>query len=343
MEISPKVMVKRKENEDMQRLIFRGARVFLAGLLLLLMPAMVLAQSEQLKSGAPPVGQPVVSEGDFAVRLASALAVVTTEDEVEAESRLGEIGIAPRNGWIADYPVTPDIVAELQDAVSEAAASNRLPLSKDEALNRLTAVAVEFGLSVRPYTAGATYEPTAASCANYPNPTVINNSYTSEGPPVVTYYCPPPDYYNMYAWVPYPFWWSDLWFPGFFILHDFHRVVHVQKRVVVIRNHFHDDRTNRTFRIDPVKRFRGRTFAGIGVSRPKSFIPTGVPRSERTIFNGPRAQRMPGGVTVPPPSRGGERIIPAPRGGERIVPPTGDRRISPRSGGGGSRGREQRR
>jgi hypothetical protein len=75
---------------------------------------MVLAQSEQLRPGAPPVGQPVVSEGDFAVRLAFALAVVTTEDEVEAESRLGEIGIAPRNGWIADYPVTPDIVAELR-------------------------------------------------------------------------------------------------------------------------------------------------------------------------------------------------------------------------------------
>jgi hypothetical protein len=327
----------------MQRLIFRGARVFVASLLLLLMPAMVLAQSEQLRPGAPPVGQPVVSEGDFAVRLAFALAVVTTEDEVEAESRLGEIGIAPRNGWIADYPVTPDIVAELQDAVSEAAASNRLSLSKDEALNRLTAVVVEFGLSVRPYIAGATYEPTAESCANYPNPTVINNSYTSEGPPVVTYYCPPPDYYNMYTWVPYPFWWSDLWFPGFFILHDFHRVVHVQKRVVVIRNHFNDVRTNRAFRIDPVERFRGRTFAGIGVSRPKNFIPTGVPRSERTIFNGPRAKRMPAGVTISPPSRGGERIIPAPRGGERIVPPTGDGRISPRSGGGGSRGREERR
>lgn len=332
-----------KEKEDMQRLIFRGMRVFVASLLLHLLPAMVFAQSEQLKPGAPPVEQPVVSEGDFAVRLAAVLDVVTTDDEIEAESRLGEIGIAPWNGWIADYPVTPDIVAELQDAVSEASASNKLSMSKDEAVNRLIAVAVEFGLSVRPYTAGATYEPTSASCANYPNPTMINKSYTSEGPPVVTYYCPPPDYYNMYAWVPYPFWWSDLWFPGFFILHDFHRVVHVQKKVVVIRNHFHDDRSNRTFRIDPVERFRGRTFAGIGVSRTKNFIPTGVPRSERTIFNGRRAERMPSGVTVVPPSRGGERIIPAPRSGERIAPPSGERRISPRSGGGGSGGREERR
>ncbi|ABQ24743.1 hypothetical protein [Geotalea uraniireducens] len=327
----------------MKRVIFGEARVFVVSLLLLLMPAMVFAQAGQIKPGAPPIEQPLVSEGDFAVRLGSALAVTTTDDEVEAESRLGELGIAPRNGWIADYPVTPDIIVELQNSLVEAVASGKLLLSKDEAHKKLSDVVAEFGLALKPYTAGAIYEPTPASCENYPNPAVVEKSYTSEGAPVVTYYCPPPDYYSLYAWVPYPFWWSDLWFPGFFILHDFHRVVHVHRKVSVITNHFNDVRTHRVFRVDPVERSRGKTFAGIGVTRPKDYIQTGVPRGERTIFNAPRALKMPAGGAATPPVRGGERvspvlrggekIAPAPRGGERITPPSGGVRISPPSGG----------
>ena len=321
----------------MKRLIFSKTVMFAASLFLLLMPSMALAQGGQVKPGAPPVEQPLVSEGDFAVSLGSALAVTTTDDEVEAESQLSEVGIAPRNGWIADYPVTPDILVELQNSLVEAAASGKLSLSKDEAQKRFNGVVVEFGLALKPYTAGTIYEPTAASCENYPNPAMVEKSYTSEGVPVVTYYCPPPEYYNLYAWVPYPFWWSDLWFPGFFILNDFHRVVHHHRKVVVITNHFNDVRSHRVFRVDPVERFRGKTFAGIGVSRPKNFIQTGVPRGERTIFNGPRAMRMPAGGTPPPAVRGGERVSPVPRGGERISPPSGGVRISPPSGGGRER------
>lgn len=328
----------------MQRLPLRKMKVFVVTLFLLLVPAMVFAQPGQIKPGAPPVGQPLVSEGDFAVKLGVALGVITTDDEVEAESRLGDLGIAPRNGWIADYPVTPDIVVELQNAVGAAADSQKITLGKDEALKRFADVTAGFGLSLRPYATGTPYEPTPASCENYPNPSAIYNSYTSEGPPVVTYYCPPPDYYSLYTWVPCPFWWSDLWFPGFFILHDFHRVIHVHRRVVVITNHFNEFGTHRAFRIDPLERFRGKTFAGIGVSRPKDFFSTGVPRSERTIFNGPRALKTPGGGMVSPPFRGGERVSPVPRGGERVSPPSGGGgRTSPPSGGGGSMERGQRR
>ena len=42
---------------------------------------------------------------------------------------------------------------------------------------------------------------------------------------MVTYYAPPPDYYYLYSWVPYPFWCDEFWFGGFFILNDFHRSV----------------------------------------------------------------------------------------------------------------------
>jgi hypothetical protein len=65
------------------------AGICMISLFLLLMPAMILAQSEQSNPGAPPVSQPLINEGGFAVELASALAVANTDDE--AESSLGEL------------------------------------------------------------------------------------------------------------------------------------------------------------------------------------------------------------------------------------------------------------
>ena len=80
----------------------------------------------------------------------------------------------------------------------------------------------------------------------YTEPSVIDNYYYAEGPPVVTYYPPPWDYYYMYAWVPSPFWCSGFFFPGFFILHDFHRVVFVRHRhPCVISNHFRDSQNRK--------------------------------------------------------------------------------------------------
>ena len=103
--------------------------------------------------------------------------------------------------------------------------------------------------------------------------------------------------------MPCPFWFADFWFPGFFILHDFHRTVFFHNRVVFISNHFNDIRSNRVFRVDPLTRFRGRTFAGIGAPRSGNFIPTGVPRSEERIFHGPREHWVPGNRMISPPNR----------------------------------------
>ena len=316
----------------MKKLWLLKVKVFVVCVLMLSMPALIHAQTVQTQQGPPPVVQPLADEGTFAIRLGAALGVVTTDDEVEAESVLGNIWIAPRNGWIADYPVTPDIVVELQNAVTNVADSGKLTMGRRDALKRLQDVAEEFGLWVKPYTAGTTYEPTPSSCRLYPNPMDVNNTYINEGPPVVTYYCPPPDYYYLYTWVPCPFWWSDLWFPGFFVLHDFHKIVRVHRKVVVISNHFNDRHTHRAFRIDPLERFRGRTFAGIGVSHPQNFISTGIPRSDRTIFNGTRPYTMHGGrMAAPPSSHEGATGRPSGHGGS---PPS-------HGGGGfsGSRGR----
>ncbi|MBI5100452.1 MAG: hypothetical protein HZB33_01255, partial [Nitrospirae bacterium] len=65
-------------------------------------------------SEPPPVSAPLIREGAFALKLAEALGLGHPESEVEAESMLGAAGVAPRNGWIADYPVTPDIIGELR-------------------------------------------------------------------------------------------------------------------------------------------------------------------------------------------------------------------------------------
>jgi len=307
----------------MKRLSPRDIIVFIAGLFLLLLPAVGHAQS----GSPPPIEQQLVREGDFAVRLASALGIGTTDDEVEAESWLGEVGITPRNGWIADYPVTPDIVGELQKAVGDAADANKLSVGRDEALKRLYDVAAASGLPISPYTGGTAYGADSSGSQDYPNPQDINSYYSDQGPPVVTYYYPPPDFYYLYAWIPYPFWCSGFWFPGFFVLNDFHRTIVINGRVIFVSNHFNDVRKHRVFRIDPGARFNGRTFAGIGVKNKKGFISTGVPRSETKIFHGSREQMPPGARVVSPPPRGSS-VTGAPTGRVRPAgPPAGESRM----------------
>ncbi|MGO9136100.1 MAG: hypothetical protein ACLP9S_02580 [Syntrophales bacterium] len=313
----------------MKRQSVRGTILFVASILLLLLPAVTQAQS----GGPPPIEQQLVREGEFAVRLVSALGISTTADEVEAESLLGGVGVTPRNGWIADYPMTPDIMGEMQKAVGDAADANKLSVGRDEAIKRLYDVAAASGLPITPYTGASTYGAESSGSQDYPNPQDINSYYYDEGPPIVTYYYPPPDFYYLYAWIPYPFWCSGFWFPGFFILHDFHRTIIVNNRVVFVSNHFNDVRKHRVFRIDPEARFNGRTFAGIGVKSKKGFISTGVPHSETRIFHGPRGQVPPGARIVSPPAA---RPASRPAGGAAVRPPAGERRVmspAPREGG----------
>lgn len=183
---------------------------------LFMMPGLAMAQPEQTAVGTPPLEQPLIREGDLAVKLAEALKLGTPESETEAESTLASVYITPRNGWIADYPVTPDIVNELQAAVDEAAEAGKINLNKEAALKTFQDVMNEYDLSVKADTSGKAAGETTGP--NYPDSAAEDNYYYDEGPPVVTYYTPPPDYVYLYTWVPYPFWWSDVWFPGFFIL-----------------------------------------------------------------------------------------------------------------------------
>ena len=92
------------------------------------------AQPGQNKPGPPATLQGLIREGSVAVKLVEILKMEEVKSEAEAENNLASVGIAPRNGWIADYPVTPDIVEELQNAIGEAADSGKLTMKKDEAI-----------------------------------------------------------------------------------------------------------------------------------------------------------------------------------------------------------------
>ncbi len=242
---------------------------------LIFTPVITYAQTEQTASTSPPLSQPLVREGTLATKLADALKVGPATNETEAESALSSVGIAPRNGWVADYPVTPDIAAELQTSVSDAATSGRISVTKDDSLRAFHDVMTEFNLPVTPGIPDTAAN--SASAPAYPDANVAGNYYYDEGPPVVTYYAPPPDYAYLYSWVPYPFWWWDFWFPGFYVLVDFdghhghghHRHDghdghghdgHGGKEFV--SNHFRDPKTGTMSRIDPVNRAHGGTLAG---------------------------------------------------------------------------------
>jgi len=276
-------------------------------------------------SAPPPIGGVLVREGDFAVQLEAALGMGTAGNETEAESRLAEAGISPRNGWIADYPMTPDISGEVYNSVRAAADAGKIGLSAESAAERFNSVMAQAGLSATASSVGGGSGAYAVS-ASSPGEAVIDDYYYNEGPPVITYYSPPPDYSYLYAWVPYPFWCYGFWFPGYFILNDFHRPMFVGGRGVFVSNHFRGIGGHRYMRIDPVARFQGRpavTTSRTGRSRP---VPAGVSRGSRGA----------GGTgSVPAFPRGGMHSAPSAAAPHAAV---SERRSAYRSSGTGSWG-----
>ena len=249
--------------------------------------AIVGGSSQETTKQAPPIAQTLVREGDFAIKLAEALKVGKAGSEAEAENMLASVGITPKNGWIADYPVTPDIIGELEKSVGEAADAKKLGLGKNEALRALRTAAVEQELPIvaegagRADEQGETPPPTTPE---YTTPSEIDNYYYAEGPPVVTYYPPPWDYYYMYAWIPTPFWCSGFYFPGFFILHDFHRGFHRDGHAYVVTNHRRDAGTGRIFAVDPARRHTSRSFGGRDAPSVRGFNSTEARSGARSIF-----------------------------------------------------------
>ena len=90
-------------------------------------------QPGQTQTGSLPSEPHLVREGAFAMELAAVLKLGEAQNEAEAENKLTSAGIAPKKGWIADYPVTHEIVEQLRIAVSEAAGAGAIALKPDEA------------------------------------------------------------------------------------------------------------------------------------------------------------------------------------------------------------------
>jgi hypothetical protein len=207
-----------------------------AGLVLAPNTGSVNAQSSTSKR--PPIEQPLVSEGEFAVELATALNLASSHDEAAAENSLAMINIAPRNGWISDYPMTPDIIAEVRESTARSASSGSLSISEADAARTVDNVSIAMNLPIE--VAGEKYANESSSSSEYqssstaPPPEVseyeapanVEEYYDEYGPPIVSYYPPPSDYGYLYAWVPWPFWWGGFGFGGFFILKDFDRHDH---------------------------------------------------------------------------------------------------------------------
>jgi len=259
----------------------------------LVLPIFQDLSAQETASQVPPIEQTLVREGEFAVKLVERLRIGTPQNEAEAETMLSSIEISPRNGWISDYPVTPDIIKELQKTVIEAADAGRLPMGREEALRVFQDLAAEVGLNVvaESETEYPSEQPPKVY-SYYSEPTVVSYYYTY-GPPVVTYYPPPGPYLYLYAWVPYPFWWTGWYFPGFYVLYNFHRCIHVHHphhHRVYVSNHWMDPKTRRVFVIDPSRRHTGEFRRSRVVGAPKGFTSPEARRGAASIFEHSRGR-----------------------------------------------------
>jgi len=293
---------------------------FLLTLGLLLIPVVAYSESEQTANQPPPVEQPLVREGEFAMKLMEALQMGKAESETEAESSLASAGIAPKNGWISDYPVTPDIIGELEKSVVEAAEANRISLGSEEALNAFQVVVNKLALPVmaetrEPY---STSEP-PRGYSDSAESSAISTYYYSYGSPVVTYYPPPWNYYYLYSWVPYPFWYGGFFFGGYFILNDFNRVIIVKKKPVCVTNHVKDAHTKRVWKVDPVARRNGHNNPRtVDRPRPGGFHSTDARKGAEAILERSRQRVTPvNNPTTRPERAGTERQAVRPESGNR--------------------------
>jgi len=243
----------------------------------------------------PSVEQTLVPESVFAMQLAGALQLGPVTGEAKAEELLSSLGIEPKNGWIAEYPVTPEVLGDVEHGIAVASDQKKITLTKDQALKVFVDVKASLGFDVKPGPsppAGLIKKSGTTTIYNYtdnkgethftddldsipkanrtnmkiisqaalnkalgsigggspqapgpqytakPNPEAINQQYEEQGgPPVVTYYAPPIPYSYLYSWFPYPFWSTGFYYPGYFVLKDFHRHVVVNRHPYFVTHH----------------------------------------------------------------------------------------------------------
>ncbi|WP_347986815.1 hypothetical protein [Methylomonas sp. AM2-LC] len=95
-----------------------------------------------------PVAQALVPEGVYAIQLLPVLQQNATTNDAQAEAILIKLGIAPKNGWISDYPITPAVLGELDTTIGIAAEQGKIPLAKSQALKQVGELKVKLGLDI---------------------------------------------------------------------------------------------------------------------------------------------------------------------------------------------------
>jgi hypothetical protein len=166
----------------------------------------------------------VVLQGELAVHLAQALQLPEVADEDATDDTavraLTDRGIAPAQGWMTDYPVTPQIVAELRQTITDAASAGRLDMDPESAVSAFLEVIVELGLP-QPEEPAPAYADSGTPVVGYApacDPGMLDDYYVRYGLPYYTYCSPPVAYFYLYTWVPYRFIWHDHHHHGYFIL-----------------------------------------------------------------------------------------------------------------------------
>jgi hypothetical protein len=167
-------------------------------------------------SSAPPEGiqqvsSRVVTEGEFAVQLATELGLSKTTDPKEAAELLTRVRIAPPLGrWELDESVTPDLTVRLRALTVAATDEGWLSLTPEEALLAFDTAAALAGVAI----------PTAPPSEDLEPP----YQEAVLPPPLVYLYPPPTTLFSYYSWVPVTggFWWYNTWFGGYFVLTNFH-------------------------------------------------------------------------------------------------------------------------
>ena len=196
-----------------------------------LFPGPAWAQSDDsLAYAGQAIAPAVVRQGEFAVRLAEALALeIAEDDEDDALRALVALGVEPAAGWQPDQAMTPQIVTELRADLADAVAAGRLVMEPDAAWTAFDELLAELGLPLpaEPALAYAGGTPPVSSYGPYCDATATHYFYGSYGLPIYSYCYPPSAYIHYYSWVPCGFRAHGHSFAGFFIL----RQVHVIQRV----------------------------------------------------------------------------------------------------------------
>jgi len=125
--------------------------------------------------------------------------------------------------------------------------------------------------------------------------------------------------------VPFPFWSWGFWFPGFYVLHDFHKTVVIDSRVVCVSNHCRDVRYKRVYVVDPVKRYHhSGTIYGVGAPRHLNIVYKGSPGVARQVLdiNRDRMMRANAGRNITMPSSGRSMPVVRPVSPNRPAPIT---------------------